>query len=310
MSIHVWKILLHIPFLNICRANDVGVWGLFVIVSGHLGSCSEWALRLQTDDDLCSLWSCWRNSGSLCSHMVDRQRKITQSLCVCLLLVKLETLVTVFSWVRYRICCASGVEGCSWEHPRNVLMCCRQQLWLWTSKQEIRLGVSQVHLSWTTVKGSACDSYFLLPEMRQDYTSHLNCLCTILIGYFSAKIKKCIKKRMSNIWVAPSPFSFLSSDRSDSTGRPAFVLCWLHLLFIFTSVCILIWIMEEVSEKEEARERGVPRSMCPWLFSARALLVGGGGVRLGVWLRRFRHSSLLSPLHLLTCLPDWLSCRI
>lgn len=39
--------------------------------------------------------------------------------------------------------------------------------------------------------------------------------------------------------------------------------------------------MEEVSEKEEGCERGVPHSMCPWLFSAPALLrveqVGGGG---------------------------------
>lgn len=38
--------------------------------------------------------------------------------------------------------------------------------------------------------------------------------------------------------------------------------------------------MEEVSEEEEGCERGVPHSMCPWLFSAPALLrveqVGGG----------------------------------
>lgn len=51
-----------------------------------------------------------------------------------------------------------------------------------------------------------------------------------------------------------------------------FVLCWLHLLFIFISVCILIWIMQEVSEEEERCERGVPHSMCPWLFFAPALL--------------------------------------
>ena len=30
--------------------------------------------------------------------------------------------------------------------------------------------------------------------------------------------------------------------------------------------------MEEVSEEEEGCERGVPHSMCPWLFSAPALL--------------------------------------
>lgn len=38
--------------------------------------------------------------------------------------------------------------------------------------------------------------------------------------------------------------------------------------------------MEEVSEEEEGCERGVPHSMCPWLFAAPALLtveqVGGG----------------------------------
>lgn len=41
--------------------------------------------------------------------------------------------------------------------------------------------------------------------------------------------------------------------------------------------------MEEVSEEEEGCERGVPHSMCPWLFSAPALLrvdqVGGGGLK-------------------------------
>lgn len=88
-------------------------------------------------------------------------------------------------------------------------------------------------------------------------------------------------------------FSFLSSDQFDSTGLPAFfflfcffVLCWLYLLFIFISVCILIWIMQEVSEEEEGCERGVPHSMCPWLFFAPALLrVEQVGVCVGVCVR-------------------------
>lgn len=119
-------------------------------------------------------------------------------------------------------------------------------------------------------------------------------------------------------------FSFPSSDHLDSTGPPAFVLCWLHLLFIFTSVCILIWIMEEVSEEEEGCERGVPHSMCPWLFSAPALeqVERGWGVvgcrkrrtvGLGVWLclvqGQVSGSCSLFPLHLLlpACLLTWLA---
>lgn len=66
-----------------------------------------------------------------------------------------------------------------------------------------------------------------------------------------------------------------------------FVLCWLHLLFIFISACILIWIMQEVSEEEEGCERGVPHSMCPWLFFAPALFrVEQVGVGLLGWRER------------------------
>lgn len=41
--------------------------------------------------------------------------------------------------------------------------------------------------------------------------------------------------------------------------------------------------MQEVSEEEEGCERGVPHSMCPWLFFAPALLrVEQVGVCVGV----------------------------
>lgn len=84
--------------------------------------------------------------------------------------------------------------------------------------------------------------------------------------------------------------------------------------------------MEERSEEEEGCERGVPHSMCPWLFSAPALLreeqVGGGlkeeegcrtrslavhGAGPGFWV-------LLSLLSTSSCLlarlPGWLSSQI
>lgn len=78
--------------------------------------------------------------------------------------------------------------------------------------------------------------------------------------------------------------------------------------------------MEEVSEEKEACERGVPHSVCPWLFSAPALLrveqVGGGleeeeGRRTrGLAVPGFWGPGR-SPLNLLlpACLPGWLSCR-
>lgn len=79
--------------------------------------------------------------------------------------------------------------------------------------------------------------------------------------------------------------------------------------------------MEEGSEEEEGCERGVPHSMCPWLFYAPALLreeqVGGWAEGRGglsdsesscAWCRARILGPALSPLHLLlpACPLTWL----
>lgn len=69
-------------------------------------------------------WLCGCCSVSL-SSFVPSEKYHSQ----CVLSLKLETLVTVFGWVHYRICCAHVVEGWSCEHTSNLLMHCRKRLW-------------------------------------------------------------------------------------------------------------------------------------------------------------------------------------